>query len=68
MTFKAKIVCDSSGCCNELELDASHPSDAECELEDLSGNWLFDHVDGGHYCPDHAMQAANELKVEYSRD
>lgn len=66
MSFEAKIICDASGCSSELQLNANHPSDAEIELEDHSGKWLFDHDQNNHYCPTHAMQAANELELEYS--
>ena len=68
MSFEAKITCDFSGCCNELSLNAQHPSDSEIELEDHDGNWLFDHDQNTHYCPTHALEAANELGLEYSRD
>lgn len=63
MSFKSKIECDACGCCNELEVDANHPSDAEIWLESYDGYWLFD--DNYHYCPDHAAQAADELGVDY---
>ncbi|MFT5716007.1 MAG: hypothetical protein ACI9T7_000180 [Oleiphilaceae bacterium] len=68
MTFRARIECDVAGCCNEIELDASHPADAEIELEDESNNWLFVDNKGSHYCPVHALEAANELNLEYAKN
>ena len=64
MTFKAKIECDAAGCFTEMDLKSGHPSDAEMELLDQSKGWLD--ADGDHYCPAHAMQAANELNIEYA--
>lgn len=64
MSFKSKLTCDAIGCNCELEIDAYHPSDAEIWIDDNHGKWLFNDCD--HYCPDHAMKAAQELDLEYS--
>ena len=69
MSFHSKITCDAAGCLSSKELSSCHPADAEIELEQISeteGDWLIDNVYGGHYCASHAMQAANELELDYS--
>ena len=66
MSFSSKVRCDADSCNNELIVDAYHPSDAEIWLDDNQGKWLFDDCD--HYCPEHALEAAQELDLEYSAD
>lgn len=67
--FEAKITCDAFGCTNEKTLESTHPSDAETEIECISerpGDWLIDYDNDSHYCPNCALQCANELGLEYS--
>jgi hypothetical protein len=50
--FKAQLECDGLGCCNEYDLDISHPDDAMMKVEEAERKgWLIDYDDGFCYCP-----------------
>ena len=68
MGFESKLTCDGCGCSNEVDLQVSHPGDADCAIENNlfpEGKWLAG-LDDDHYCPAHASQAAEELDLEYA--